>query len=111
MQTRTERAGGTPGQFAKVLGGVSVAMGADATEMTRIPRPPGGREAPEAQIKRLLHAHEILIRAVRETAGLAAELGDDGTNDLLISELLRKNETQVWFLSEHLRNDPAFDNA
>jgi starvation-inducible DNA-binding protein len=79
--------------------------------MTRIPRPPRGREAPEAQIRRLLDAHEILIRAVRETASFAAELGDDGTNDLLISELLRKNETQVRFLSEHLRNNPAADNA
>jgi len=99
------------GERVQALGGISVAMGADAAEMTRIPRPPRGREVPEAQIRRLLDAHEILIRAVRETATLAAELGDDGTNDLLISELLRKNETQVWFLSEHLRKKPVSDNA
>jgi starvation-inducible DNA-binding protein len=99
------------GERVQALGGISVAMGADAAEMTRIPRPPRGREAPEAQTRRLLDAHEILIRAVRETAGLAAEMGDDGTNDLLISELPRKNGTQVWFLSEHLRNNPACDNA
>jgi starvation-inducible DNA-binding protein len=99
------------GERVQALGGISVAMGADAAEMTRIPRPPRGREAPEAQIRRLLDAHEVLIHAVRETASLAAEVGDDGTNDLLISELLRKNETQVWFLSEHLRNNAASDNA
>jgi starvation-inducible DNA-binding protein len=99
------------GDRVQALGGISVAMGADAAEMTRIPRPPRSREAPEAQIRRLLNAHEILIRAVREAASLAAEAGDDGTNDLLISELLRKNETQVWFLAEHLRNNPAFDDA
>jgi len=93
------------------LGGISVAIGADAAETTRIPRPPRGREVPEAQIRRLLDAHNISIRAVRETASLAAELGDYGTNDLLISELLRKNETQVWFLSEHLCNQPASENA
>jgi starvation-inducible DNA-binding protein len=97
------------GERVQALGGTSVAMGADAAEMTRIPRPPRDREVPEAQIRRLLDAHEILIRVVRETARLAAELGDDGTNDLLISELLRKNESQVWFLSEHLRNNTAHD--
>jgi starvation-inducible DNA-binding protein len=95
------------GERVQAIGGISVAMGADAAEMTRIPRAPRGREAPEAQIRRLIDAHQILIRAVRETARFAAEVGDDGTNDLLISELLRKNETQVWFLSEHLRNNQA----
>jgi starvation-inducible DNA-binding protein len=73
--------------------------------------PPQCREAPEAQIGRLLDAHEILIRPIRETVSLAAEVGDDGTNDILISELLRNNKTQVWFLSEHLRNNLASDNA
>jgi starvation-inducible DNA-binding protein len=34
------------------------------------------------------------------------ELGDDGTNDLLVSDVLRTNELQVWFLSEHLVDVP-----
>jgi len=36
----------------------------------------------------------------------ATELGDDGTNDLVISDVLRTNELQVWFLSEHLVDVP-----
>lgn len=31
----------------------------------------------------------------------AAETRDDGTNDLLESDVIRTNELQVWFISEH----------
>jgi starvation-inducible DNA-binding protein len=59
----------------QILGGISVAMGADAAELTCIPRPPRGRETPAAQIVRLLAAHEILIRGVRDGGRLAAITG------------------------------------
>ena len=36
----------------------------------------------------------------------AAEAGDDGTNDLLVSDVIRTNEMHVWFLAEHLVNTP-----
>ena len=36
----------------------------------------------------------------------AAEAGDDGTNDVLVSEVIRTNELQVWFLSEHAVDVP-----
>jgi starvation-inducible DNA-binding protein len=55
-----------------------------------------------AQIARLLHAHEIVLKEARTMARLAAELGDDGTNDMIVSDIIRANETQVWFLAEHL---------
>jgi len=90
----------------QILGGVSVAMGVDAAEMTGIPRPPRGRETPQAQLGRLLAAHEILIGRVRDGARLATDHGDDSTNDLLVGDVLRTNEMQVWFLSEHLRSAP-----
>jgi starvation-inducible DNA-binding protein len=54
----------------------------------------------------VLDAHQIIIRQTRKLARRALELGDDGTNDLLVSEVLRTNELQVWFLSEHLVNVP-----
>src|SRR6202453_903029 len=85
-----------------VLGGVSVAMSADVAEMTLIPRPPKGREEVPAQISRLLHAHEIVLEEARTMARLAAQEGDDGTNDLLVSNVIRTNEMQVWFVGEHL---------
>jgi starvation-inducible DNA-binding protein len=88
------------------LGGISLAMAADVAETTIIPRPPRGREEPPVQISRLLHGHEIILEEAHSMARQAAEAGDDGTNDLLVSDLIRLNEKQVWFLSEHLVDLP-----
>jgi starvation-inducible DNA-binding protein len=90
----------------QLLGGVSLAMAADVAEITQIERPPRGREEVPVQLSRLLDAHQVIIRQTRTLARRASELGDDGTNDLLVSEVLRRNELQVWFLSEHLVNVP-----
>lgn len=86
----------------QTLGGISLAMAADVAEETQIERPPRGREEVPAQLSRLLDAHQIIIRECRKLAPRASELGDEVTNDLVVSEVLRTNETQVWFLSEHL---------
>lgn len=90
----------------QILGGVSVAMAADVAEMTLIPRPPRGREEVPVQISRLLHAHEIILKEARTMAREASDAGDDGTNDLLVSNVIRTNEFQVWFLAEHLVDEP-----
>jgi starvation-inducible DNA-binding protein len=89
-----------------LLGGVSVAMSADVAEMTLVPRPPKGREEVPVQLSRLLHAHEIVLKEARAMARQAAEEGDDGTNDLLVSDVIRTNELQVWFVAEHLVDAP-----
>ena len=90
----------------QLLGGVSLAMAPDIAETTLIPRPPRGREEVPVQISRLLHAHEIILEEARSMAGQADESGDDGTNDLLVSDVVRTNELQVWFLSQHLVDVP-----
>jgi starvation-inducible DNA-binding protein len=90
----------------QLLGGVSLAMAADVAETTQIERPPRGREEVPVQLSRLLDAHQIIIRQVRILARRASAIGDDGTNDLVVSEVLRTNELQAWFLSEHLVNVP-----
>jgi starvation-inducible DNA-binding protein len=90
----------------QLLGGVSIAMAADVAETTRIERPPRGREEVPVQISRLLDAHQIIIGHCRTLARRADELGDDGTNDLAVSDVLRTNELQAWFLSEHLVDAP-----
>jgi starvation-inducible DNA-binding protein len=90
----------------QLLGGISLAMAADVAEETHIPRPPRGREEVPVQISRLLAAHEIILREVRGSAKAADERGDDGTNDLLVSNVMRTNELQVWFLAEHLVEEP-----
>jgi len=90
----------------QVLGGLSLAMAHDVAETTQIPRPPRGREEVPVQISRLLEAHEILLNEARQAAHKAADLGDDGTNDLLVSEVVRTNEMQVWFVSEHVVDIP-----
>src|SRR5579863_2143942 len=90
----------------QILGGVSISMAPDVAEATRITRPPRGREEVPVQLSRLLDAHQIIVGQTRKLARRAVELGDDGTNDLLVSEVLRTNELQVWFLSEHLVDVP-----
>lgn len=90
----------------QLLGGVSIAMAPDVAETTQIERPPRGREEIPVQLSRLLDAHQVIIRQSRTLARRASELGDDGTNDLVVSEVLRTNELQVWFVSEHLVDVP-----
>jgi starvation-inducible DNA-binding protein len=90
----------------QLLGGVSIAMSHDVADTTLIPRPPKGREPVPVQISRLLHSHEIVLKEARTMAGLAAEHDDQGTNDLLVSDVIRTNELQVWFVSEHIVDAP-----
>jgi starvation-inducible DNA-binding protein len=93
----------------QLLGGISIAMAADVAELTRIPRPPKDREEVPVQLSRLLDAHEVIIIHCRELAELATKLGDTGTNDLVVSDVLRPGELQVWFLSEHLVKAPLVE--
>jgi len=93
----------------QLLGGISLAMGADVAEETRIPRPPRGREEVPVQISRLLEAHELILKHAHEAAKAADDAGDDGTNDLLVSNVIRRNELQVWFLAEHLVDVPVVE--
>jgi starvation-inducible DNA-binding protein len=90
----------------QLLGGISLAMAHDIAETTRIERPPRGREEVPVQISRLLDAHQVIISDCRNLAKRASTIGDDGTNDLVVSDVLRTNELQVWFISEHLANVP-----
>lgn len=93
----------------QLLGGVSLAMAPDVAETSQIERPPRGREEVPVQLSRLVDAHQIIIRQTRKLARRSSNLGDDGTNDLLVSQVLRTNELQIWFLSEHLVNVPLVE--
>jgi starvation-inducible DNA-binding protein len=93
------------------LGGVSIAMAHDVAEMTLIPRPPRGRDQVPVQLARLLHAHEIVLKEARAMARQTVEAGDDGTNDLLVSQVIRTNEQQVWFVAGHLVDTPLIAHA
>lgn len=90
----------------QVLGGISIAMAHDVAEATRLERPPKGREEVPAQISRLLEAHRSILRDSHSLAKRADELGDDATNDLVVSDVIRTHEMQVWFISEHLVEMP-----
>jgi len=90
----------------QLLGGISIAMAPDVAETTKIERPPRGREEVPVQISRLLDAHLIIVGECRTLAARASELGDDGTNDTVVSDVLRTNELQSWFLTEHLVEMP-----
>ncbi len=90
----------------QILGGVSIAMAHDVAANTRIERVPIDREEVPVQISRLLEAHHLILQDARELAEKANDLGDVGTNDLLASSVVRTNEMQVWFVSEHLVEMP-----
>src|SRR6202161_82366 len=90
----------------QLLGGVRIEIEHDVAETSLIPRAPKGREEVPVQISRLLHAHEIVLKEARTMARLAAQGGDDGTNDLMVSDVIRRNELQVWFVAEHVVDSP-----
>jgi starvation-inducible DNA-binding protein len=95
------------GERVQTLGGVAVGDPRLAAEITTVPRPPDGAEEVPAMLSRLLEAHEIIIEKVRQAITKTAETRDDGTNDLLMSDVLRTNELQVWFIAEHLVDIPV----
>jgi starvation-inducible DNA-binding protein len=90
----------------QILGGVAVAMAHDVAELSSIPRVPRDREEAPVQVSRLLDGHRILLENCHEYAEKADESGDDGTNDLIVSQLIRTNEMQVWFVAEHVVDSP-----
>jgi starvation-inducible DNA-binding protein len=92
----------TMAERVQTLGGVSVGDPRHAAELTTVPRPPDGAEQVPRMLSRLVEAHEIVIEAVRDAIDKTEKSGDYGTNDLLMSEVLRTNELHVWFLAEQL---------
>lgn len=86
----------------QALGGIAVGDPRHAAELTTIERAPDGAEDVPAQITRLLQAHETVIGKVRDGIETTEESKDWGSNDLLMGDVLRRHELQVWFLAEHL---------
>ncbi len=90
----------------QLLGGVSIAMAHDVAANTRLERPPIDREEVPVQISRLLEAHDFILKTTRDLAEKADDLKDAGSNDMLVSNVLRTNELQTWFVSQHLVDMP-----
>ena len=91
----------------QTLGGIAVGDPRHVAELTRVPRPPNGAEEVPAMLSRLLEAHEIVLTDAHAGAKLAQDAGDDGTNDLLVSNVIRTNELETWFIAEHLVDTPT----
>ena len=90
----------------QTLGGVAVGDPRHVAELTKVPRPPDGCEEVPAMLSRLLEAHELILGGAHDAAARVAALGDDGSNDLLVSDVIRTGELQAWFLAEHLVDTP-----
>ncbi|MFJ9642190.1 Dps family protein [Streptomyces sp. NPDC004244] len=88
------------------LGGVAVGDPRHVAELTTIPRPPDGVEKVPVMLSRLLDAHERILIDARDAAARLSTEGDEGSNDLLVSQVVRTGEAQVWFLAEHLVDTP-----
>ena len=93
----------------QMLGGISVGDPRHAAELTSIPRPPDGAEEVPVVLSRLLDAHETIIEKVRDAIDKTEESKDMGTNDLLMGDVLRRHELQVWFIAEHVVDVPLID--
>jgi len=93
----------------QMLGGISVGDPRHAAELTTIPRPPDGAEEVPVVLSRLLDAHETIIEKVRDAIDKTEESKDMGTNDLLMGDVLRRHEMQVWFLAEHIVEVPLVE--
>ena len=89
----------------QTLGGVAVGDPV-TSRSSRVSRAPDGCEEVPAMLSRLLEAHELILTEAHEAAARAAERGDDGSNDLIVSEVIRTGETEAWFLAEHLVDTP-----
>jgi starvation-inducible DNA-binding protein len=96
----------TLAERVQILGGVAIADPRHAAEITTIERAPDGVEEVPAMLSRLLSAHEAIITGVRAAIERTAQNGDGGSNDLLMGDVLRTHEQQVWFLAEHLVETP-----
>lgn len=90
----------------QTLGGVAVGDPRHVAEITSIPRAPDGVEEVPAMLSRLLQAHELILIQAHDAAERVAKVGDDGSNDLLVSDIIRTGEQQAWFLAEHLVDTP-----
>src|SRR5260370_24399935 len=90
----------------QTLGGVAVGDPRHVAEITVIPRPPNGAEEVPAMLSRLLEPHETILTDAQHAAARTAQMGDDGTNDLLVSDVIRTGELQAWFPAEHLVETP-----
>lgn len=86
----------------QTLGGVTIALPGDVATESEIARAPRGRESARAQLDRLANGHETILLDARPLARAADDAGDDGTNDLIVSEIVRTNELQSWFIVQHL---------
>jgi starvation-inducible DNA-binding protein len=93
----------------QTLGGVAVGDPRHVAELTRVARPPNGAEEVPAMLSRLLEAHELILIDAHDAAARVAEEGDDGTNDLLVSNVIRTGELEAWFIAEHLVNTPTVE--
>ena len=91
------------------LGGVAVGDPRHAAELTTIDRPPNGAEEVAVMIHRLLDAHETIIEKVRKAIDRTDRSGDWGSNDLLMSDVLRRHELQVWFVASHVVDVPLVE--
>lgn len=94
----------------QALGGIAVGDPRHAAELTTIPRPPDGAEEVAVMIDRTLRAHDTVIKKVRKAITLTEKSEDWGSNDLLMGDVLRTHELQVWFLAEHVVDVPLISD-
>ena len=90
------------GERVRILGGVSRILACDVHEESRLTSTPSGVESAHLQLARLVDSHEFFLEEARPMTKEASDRGDEGTSDLIVSQLIRGHEAQRWFVTRHL---------
>lgn len=82
----------------RTLGDVAPGMPQEVAKNTTLTEPRGTTQDPVKMIDNLLTIHEAYIQEVRGAIDITNASGDEGTSDLLVSDILRVHELQTWFI-------------
>jgi starvation-inducible DNA-binding protein len=82
----------------RTLGGKAEGMPDQVVANTTLTEPTEPGHNGHDMIKNLLLMHQAYLSVLREAADITDDNGDDGTNDLVVSQLMRVHELQSWFI-------------
>jgi len=82
----------------RTLGEIAPGMPQDIIKNSTLKEPSGATQDPVIMVNNLLKIHEAYIQEVRGAIEITNTSGDEGTNDLLVSDVLRVHELQTWFI-------------
>lgn len=88
----------------RTLGFMAPGMPGDVERNKSVNEPDTSDFTPLVLCESLLKVHDAYLKHLRSTIDIADEVDDEGTEDFLVSDVLRVHELQVWFLRSSIEN-------